>query len=45
MPVMIGVDPHRASHTAAALDEHGQLLPGGAKRNLPPTAPPPCSVK
>jgi transposase len=26
MPVMIGVDPHRASHTAAALDEHGQLL-------------------
>jgi transposase len=26
MPVMIGVDPHKASHTAAALDEHGQLL-------------------
>jgi transposase len=25
MPVMIGVDPHKASHTAAALDEHGQL--------------------
>jgi transposase len=25
MPVMIGVDPHKASHTAA-LDEHGQLL-------------------
>ena len=22
----IGVDPHKASHTAAALDEHGQLL-------------------
>jgi hypothetical protein len=21
MPVMIGVDPHKASHTAAALDE------------------------
>jgi transposase len=26
MPVMIGVDPHKASYTAAALDEHGQLL-------------------
>jgi transposase len=26
MPVMIGVDPHKAFHTAAALDEHGQLL-------------------
>jgi transposase len=26
MPVMIGGDPHKASHTAAALDEHGQLL-------------------
>jgi hypothetical protein len=26
MPVMIGVDPHKASSTAAALDEHGQLL-------------------
>jgi transposase len=26
MPVMIGVDPHKASHTAAALDKHGQLL-------------------
>jgi transposase len=26
MPVMIGVDPHKASHTAAALDEHDQLL-------------------
>ena len=26
MPVMIGVDPHKASHTAGALDEHGQLL-------------------
>jgi transposase len=26
MPVMIGVDPHKASHTAAALDEHGLLL-------------------
>jgi transposase len=24
--VIIGVDPHKASHTAAALDEHGQLL-------------------
>jgi transposase len=26
MPVMIGVDPHKASHTAAALDGHGDLL-------------------
>jgi transposase len=26
MPVMIGVDPHKASQTAAVLDEHGQLL-------------------
>jgi transposase len=26
MPVMIGVDPHKASHTAAALDDHGKLL-------------------
>jgi hypothetical protein len=26
MPVMIGVDPHKASHTTAVLDEHGQLL-------------------
>ena len=26
MSVMIGVDPHKASHTAAALDEHGHLL-------------------
>ena len=26
MPVTIGVDPHKASHTAAALDEHGKLL-------------------
>jgi transposase len=26
MPVMIGVDPHKTSHTAAALDEHGQVL-------------------
>jgi transposase len=26
MLVTIGVDPHKASHTAAALDEHGQLL-------------------
>jgi transposase len=26
MPVMIGGDPHKASHTAAALDEHGRLL-------------------
>jgi transposase len=26
MRVMIGVDPHKASQTAAALDEHGRLL-------------------
>jgi hypothetical protein len=26
MPVTIGVDPHKASHTAAALDGHGKLL-------------------
>ena len=26
MPVIIGVDPHKASHTAAVLDEHGRLL-------------------
>jgi transposase len=26
MPVMIGVDPHKTSHTAAALDEHGRLV-------------------
>jgi transposase len=26
MPVMIGVDPHKATHTAAALDEHGTVL-------------------
>ena len=26
MPVMIGVDPHKSSHTAAALDENGQLV-------------------
>ncbi len=26
MPVMIGVDQHKTSHTAAALDEHGRLL-------------------
>jgi transposase len=26
MPVMIGVDPHKTSHTTAALDDHGQLL-------------------
>jgi transposase len=26
MPVMIGVDPHKASHTAAVLDEHGRPL-------------------
>jgi hypothetical protein len=42
MPVMIGVDPHKASHTAAALDDHGQLLdqqhPGHPGR-LPAAAP------
>ena len=26
MPVMIGVDPHKASHTVAALDDRGRLL-------------------
>jgi transposase len=26
MPVTIGVDPHKASHTAATLDERGRLL-------------------
>jgi transposase len=26
MPVTIGVDPHKASHTAGALDEYGQLV-------------------
>jgi transposase len=26
MPVTIGVDPHKASHTAAVLDERGRLL-------------------
>ena len=26
MPVVIGVDPHKRSHTAAVLDEHGRLL-------------------
>jgi len=26
MPVMIGVDPHKASHTAAVLDDRGRLL-------------------
>ena len=26
MPVIIGVDPDKASHTAAALDEQGRLL-------------------
>jgi transposase len=26
MPVTIGVDPHKASHTAVVLDDHGQLL-------------------
>jgi transposase len=26
MPVIIGVDPHKASHTAAVLDEHGRVL-------------------
>ena len=34
MPVMIGVDPHKASHTAAALDAHGQLL---AQQRVPAT--------
>jgi transposase len=26
MPVMIGVDPHKSSHTAAVLDERGHML-------------------
>jgi transposase len=34
MPVMIGVDPHKASHTAAVLDEHGQLL---GRQHVPAT--------
>jgi transposase len=34
MPVMIGVDPHKASQTAAALDEHGHLL---GQQHLPAT--------
>jgi transposase len=34
MPVMIGVDPHKASHTAVALDEHGQLL---GQQHIPAT--------
>jgi transposase len=34
MSVMIGVDPHKASHTAAALDDHGQLL---ARQRIPAT--------
>jgi transposase len=34
MLVMIGVDPHKASSTAAALDEHGQLL---AQERIPAT--------
>ena len=34
MPVMIGVNPHKTSHTAAVLDEHGQLL---AQERIPAT--------
>jgi len=34
MPVLIGVDPHKASHTAAALDDHGRLLD---QRRIPAT--------
>jgi transposase len=34
MPVMIGVDPHKASHTAAALDEHGHRL---GRQRIPAT--------
>jgi Transposase IS116/IS110/IS902 family len=34
MPVAIGVDPHKASHTAAVLNEHGQLL---ARQRIPAT--------
>jgi transposase len=35
MPITIGVDPHKASHTAAALDEHGQLLD---RQHIPATS-------
>ena len=34
MPVTIGVDPHKASHTAAVLDERGRLL---GRRRIPAT--------
>jgi transposase len=34
LPVTIGVDPHKISHTAAALDEHGRLL---GQQRLPAT--------
>jgi transposase len=34
MPVMIGVDPHKTAHTAAALDEHGRLL---GRQRIPAT--------
>jgi transposase len=34
MPVTIGVDPHKASHTAAVLDEHGHLL---GRQRIPAT--------
>jgi hypothetical protein len=34
MPVTIGVDPHKASHTAAALDEDGRLL---GRQHIPGT--------
>jgi transposase len=34
MPVNIGVDPHKMSHTVAALDEHGRLLD---KQRIPAT--------
>ena len=34
MPLTIGVDPHKASHTAAVLDEYGQLL---GQQRLPAT--------
>jgi transposase len=34
MPVTIGIDPHKASHTAAALDQHGQLL---GRQRIPAT--------
>jgi transposase len=36
MPVTIGVDPHKASHTAATLDDHGQLLD---QQRFPATGP------